>query len=251
MNMQVRDVMTRDVISVTAKQPILEAVQLMLNGRISGLPVIDADGKLTGIVTEGDFLRRGELGTQRHRPKWIEFLLGPGRLAAEYVHTDGRTVGEVMTSDPVAVTEDDSLQTVVELMEQRRVKRLPVLRDGRLVGIVSRANLMAALTELTRHTPAPAGDDGTIRDRILRALANIRWAPDVNVAVRNGVAELSGLITDERERKGLIVAIENVSGVREVHDHLVWVEPMSGTAFPSPEDEAKARSEDIGRCAAH
>jgi CBS domain-containing protein len=247
MNMQVRDVMTRTVVSVRANQSIVDAVQLMLQNRISGLPVVDAADKLVGIVTEGDFLRRGETGTERQRPRWLEFLAGPGRLAAEYVHTAGRTVEEVMTPDPCTVSEDDSLETVVELMERRHVKRLPVLRQGRLVGIVSRANIMAALTETAYYTHGPAGDDATIRDRILVTLSAIRWAPNVNVEVHDGVAELSGIITDERERKGLIVAAENVAGVRQVHDHLVWVEPMSGTAFPSAEDDAKARTAELSR----
>jgi CBS domain-containing protein len=249
MMMQVRDVMTRNVISVRASQSVLEAAELMLENRVSGLPVVDAAGALVGVVTEGDFLRRGEIGTQRQRPRWLEFLLGPGRLAAEYVHTTGRTVEEVMTPDPVTVSEDDSLETVVELMEHRHVKRLPVLRNGRIVGIVSRANLMDALTENARYAHGPAADDGTIRDRILAAIAGANWAPRINVAVHGGTAELSGIITDERERKALIVAAENVAGVKEVHDHLVWVEPMSGVAIPSAEDEAKA--EDAAERAVH
>jgi len=242
MTMQVRNVMTRNVISVPADETILKAVQLMLQNRISGLPVVDATGRLVGIVTEGDFLRRGEIGTQRQRPKWLEFLVGPGRLAAEYVHASGRKVDEVMTHDPYTVTEGDSLEMVVDLMERRRIKRLPVLRDGRMVGIVSRANLMHALASLARYMPPPAGDDSATRDRILAALAKQRWAPVVNVVVHNGVAELWGIIMDERERQALIVATENVAGVKEVHDHLVWVEPMFGMAIPSAEDEAKARA---------
>lgn len=251
MNMQVRDVMTRNVISVGAHQSVLEAAQLMLKHRISGLPVADAAGKLIGVVTEGDFLRRGEIDTQRQRPRWLEFLLGPGRLAEEYVHSSGRIVEEVMTANPCTVTEDDSLQTVVELMERRHVKRLPVLRDGRLVGIVSRANLMDALIELAHYPRGTSADDAALRDRILAALAKARWAPDIDVQVHDGIAELSGIITDEREREGLIVVAENVPGVKAVHDHLVWVEPMSGTALPSPEDQAKARAEQSARQGAH
>ena len=249
--MQVRDVMSRNVISVTADQSVLEAVQLMLHNRISGLPVLDPTGTLIGIVTEGDFLRRGEIGTQRQRPKWLEFLVGPGRLAAEYVHSSGRKVEEVMTRRPYTVTEDDSLETVVELMERYRVKRLPVLRDGQLVGIVSRANLMHALTERARYVQGAGGDDTTIRNRIISAIADARWAPNVEVNVHNGVAELSGMISDERERRALIVAAENVPGVREVHDHVVWVEPLSGTAFPSAEDETSAREKEIARSRTH
>jgi len=211
---------------------------MMLQNRISGLPVVDASGRLVGMVTEGDFLRRGEIGTERQRPKWLEILLGPGRMADEYVRSSGRKIEDVMTSDPVTVSEEDSLETVVELMERRHIKRLPVLRDGKMVGIVSRANLMHALVSLARDIETPAGGDAAIRDRILAAVAKQPWAPRINVVVKNGVVELWGTITDERERQGCIVTAENVAGVREVHDHLVWVEPMSGMAFPSPEDEA-------------
>jgi len=242
--MQVKDVMTRNVISVEANEPVLKAARLMLQNRISGLPVVDKEGELVGIVTEGDFLRRSEIGTQRRRPKWLEFIVGPGRLADEYVHTSGRKVEEIMTPDPFSVTENDSLETVVEVMERRRVKRLPVMRGGQMIGIVSRANLMHALASLARDDAhAPAGDDLAIRDRILAALGKEKWAPQPNVVVKNGVAELWGVITDERERQALIVATENIAGVKKVHDHLVWVEPMSGMAFPSAEDEAKERAE--------
>jgi CBS domain-containing protein len=243
MTVQVRDVMTRNVISVAAGETILNAVNTMLQNRISGLPVVDAQGNLIGMLTEGDFLRRGEIGTQRRRPKWMEFLVGPGRLADEYVHASGRKVEGVMTADPVTVAEDDSLETVVELMERRHIKRLPVLRDGNVVGIVSRANLMLALASLARETQAPTGGDAVIRDRILAGFEKQRWAPRVNVVVKNGVADLWGTIMDERERRACLIAVENVAGVNEVHDHLVWVEPMSGMAFPSSEDEANLRND--------
>jgi CBS domain-containing protein len=244
MTAQVRDVMTRNVIAVAPDQSVLEAAQIMLQNRISGLPVIGADGGLVGIVTEGDFLRRGEIGTQRQRPRWLEFLIGPGRLASEYVHASGRKVEELMTPEPCTVTEDDSLQTVVDLMERHRVKRLPVLRDDRVVGIVSRANLVGACIEFAHYQVAAAGDAAT-RERIVAALADASWSPRIEVTVRDGIAELSGVITDERERKAVIVAVENVGGVKAVHDHMVWVEPMSGAVFPSAEDEAAARAEQM------
>ena len=237
--MQVRDVMTRNVISVKADDSILSAARLMLQNRISGLPVLDASGALVGVVTEGDFLRRGELGTTKRRPRWVEFLLGPGKLAEEYVHQSGRKVFDVMTRDPRTVSEDDSLETVVAQMERHRVKRLPVMRQGKLVGIISRANLLHALASLAREAPASSGGDAAIRNRILEVLAKQHWALAVNVVVKNGIVELWGTIMDERERQACIVAVENVSGVKQVHDHLVWVEPMSGMAFPSAEDEAR------------
>jgi CBS domain-containing protein len=240
--MQVKDVMTRNVIAVRSDDQVLKAARLMLQNRISGLPVVDKNGALVGVVTEGDFLRRSELGTQRRRPKWLEFIVGPGKLAEEYVHASGRKVEEVMTPDPCVVGEDDALEKVVELMERRRIKRLPVVRDGRMVGIVSRANLMHALASLARDAVAPAGPDWAIRNQILTVLGNQHWAPNINVVVKNGVAEVWGCITDDRERQAIIVAVENVAGVKAVHDHMVWVEPMSAMAFPSPEDEAKERA---------
>jgi CBS domain-containing protein len=240
--MQVKDVMTRNVISVQSDDQVLKAARLMLQNRISGLPVIDKDGELVGIVTEGDFLRRSEIGTQRRRSKWLEFIVCPGKLAEDYVHASGRKVEEIMTPDPCVVGEDDPLEKVVELMERRRVKRLPVVRAGRMVGIVSRANLMHALASLARDVAPPAGPDWAIRNQILTALGNQHWAPNVNVVVKNGVAEVWGCITDDRERQGIIVAVENVAGVKQVHDHMVWVEPMSAMAFPSPEDDVKERA---------
>jgi CBS domain-containing protein len=240
--MKVQDVMTRKVISVKADDPVLLAARLMLQNRISGLPVLDETGNLVGMVTEGDFLRRGEIGTQRHRPKWLEFLIGPGRLANEYVRACGRKVGEVMTPEPYTITEDATLETVVELMEKHRIKRLPVVRDGRVVGIISRANLLHALAGLARQAAAPALNDSAIRDRCLGACDKQPWATDVNVVVRNGVVELWGTIFDYRERDAFVVAAENVAGVKAVHDHLVWVEPMSGMALLSTEDEARERA---------
>jgi CBS domain-containing protein len=230
--MQVKDVMTPKVISIEASESVVRAASLMLQNHISGLPVVDKDGELVGIVTEGDFLRRSELGTQRRRPKWLEFIVGPGRLADEYAHASGRKVEEVMTADPVTVGENDSLQAVVDLMERRRIKRLPVMRAGRVVGIVSRANLMHALTSLARdYEAAPGsstpGPDWAIRSEILESIANQPWAPEINVVVRNGVVELWGLITDEHQRQALMVAAENVAGVKQVRDHVSLIHGMS------------------------
>jgi len=240
--MQVKDIMTHNVISVATNETVRKAAQLMLQNRISGLPVVNQKGELVGIVTEGDFLRRSEIGTQRRRPKWLEFIAGPGKLAEEYVHSSGRKVEEIMTPEPYCVSEDDSLETVVTAMERHHVKRLPVLSNGKMIGIVSRANLMHALASLDREGGESVGSDWSIRNQILAALGKQHWAPNVNVVVRNGVVEMWGVITDDRERQGLIVLVENVPGVKEVHDHLVWVEPMSAMAFPSAEDEAKERA---------
>jgi len=242
MAMQARDVMSPRVILVEADAPVMRAVRLMLQNRISGLPVVGPRGELVGIVTESDFLRRGEIGTQRRRSRWLEFLIGHGRLADEYVHACGRKVEEVMTGDPFTISEDTPLDAVVQLMERHRIKRLPVVRDRRLVGIVSRANIMHALVSLASEAKAPPGNDAIIRGQILAECRKQPWASMTNVVVRNGVVELWGTITDGRERQALIVASENVPGVKAVHDHLVWIDPMSGFVVPSQEDEARAKA---------
>jgi CBS domain-containing protein len=229
--MRVKDVMTPKVISVGADETVVNAARLMLQYQISGLPVVGKEGELVGVVTEGDFLRRGELGTQRRRPKWLEFVLGSGKLAQEYVRASSKKVEDVMTPDPWTIGEDESLETAVDMMERRRIKRIPVTRGGRVVGIISRANLMHALASLARDASPPAGGDAAIRDSIMAAIASQDWAPQVNVIVKDGIVELYGVVTDDRERQGLAVAAQNVSGVKRVVNHLVWVEPISGMVF--------------------
>lgn len=244
--MQAKDVMTPRVISVGPKATILEGIRLMLQNKISGLPVLDRAGGLIGIVTEGDFLRRAETGTQPRRPRWLEFLLGPGALAAEYVHAHGRKIEEVMTRDPVTVHEDAELQDVVQIMEKRRIKRVPVMRGGEVVGIVSRANLLHALASLARESQATGGDDADIRARLMKELNREKWAPValLNIVVRNGIVELWGTVTDDRERMALVVAAENIPGVKEVRDHLAWVEPVSGMVVRDG-GEAAGRAEAV------
>jgi CBS-domain-containing membrane protein len=216
----------------------------MLQRRVSGLPVVDADGRLIGIVTEGDFLRRVETGTLRRRSRWIELLLGPGRLADEYSRSHGRKVSEVMTPDPQTVTEETTLESIVTLMEKRQVKRLPVVSGERVVGLVSRANLLHALASLSREARPAEQSDAAIRAALLAELSKQPWAPValIDPIVRNGVVELWGTITDERERSALVVAAENVLGVQAVRDHLAWVDATSGmVVYQSPQpDRAKA-----------
>jgi CBS domain-containing protein len=237
--MQVKDVMTSPVISVEPDASIWQAVRIMLQRRISGLPVIDKHGRLVGMVSEGDFLRRAETGTQRRRPNWLEFLMGPGRLADEYTRSHGRKIQDIMTPDPVTVTEETSLDEVVRTMEQRRIKRLPVVRGNEVVGIVSRANLMHALAGIARELVPTTATDEAIRAQLLTELAKEPWAPValIDVVVRNGVVELWGTITEERQRQALIAAAENVPGVKAVHDRLCWVDAMSGVLTYEPSEE--------------
>jgi CBS domain-containing protein len=234
--MRAADVMTPDPVCVSPDASITDAVRLMLERKFSGLPVVDAGGSVVGIVTEGDLLRRTETGTQRKRTRWIEFLMGPRRLASEY--TSGRKVGDVMTAQVRTVTEDAPLEEIVHLMERHQINRVLVVRDGKLVGIVTRANLLHALATIAAETkPGPASDT-SIRERLYADLKAQPWAPVglINVVVRNGVVHLSGTLLDERHREAIRVAAERIPGVKAIEDHLVWVDPVSGMVMPAFEE---------------
>jgi CBS domain-containing protein len=241
--MRAHQIMTKPVFTVLPDATILEAATLMLRRHISGLPVVDAAGNLVGIVSEGDFIRRSEIGTQRRRSRFLRLILGPGQAATDFVHEHGCKIAEIMTHDPLTITEDTPLETIVTLMEKNKLKRLPVMRGEKLVGIVSRANLLQAVASLARYVPDPTADDDHIRNRIIDALARKDWCPhSPSVIVRDGVVNLGGIITDERSRQAAIVCAENIDGVKKVHDHLCWVDPMSGLYFIAPEDEELAKA---------
>jgi CBS domain-containing protein len=228
--MKAKDVMMTGVISVTPETPVIRAAELMLQYDISGFPVIERSGKLVGIVTEGDLLRRVETGTERSRTRRLDPPLGPGRLADEYVHAHGRTVGQIMSREVATVTEEAPLGEIVAVMESRRIKRVVVLRSETVVGIVSRRDLLHALVVGAKKAAPSPGGDGMIRERILAEIAKETWVPPrpVGVSVREGVVELRGVIADERQRLALRVLAENVPGVKEVHDRLVWTGSDSG-----------------------
>jgi CBS domain-containing protein len=236
--------MTRKVISVKPDTPVLDAANIMLQRHISGLPVIGDSGALAGIVSESDFMRRGEIGTQTPRIRWLDWVVGPGKAAAEYVHEHGRRVGEIMTRDNLCTaTEDMPLDQLVRLMQRRHVKRLPVVRGDTLVGIVTRSDLLRAVASLARDVPDPTADDDHIRDRVIASIENNEWQPmQLGVTVRDGIVHLSGMISAESYRRAAVVAAENVSGVKLVHDHLYLFDPTSGMAFRSPEDEEWAKT---------
>jgi CBS domain-containing protein len=241
--MRAHQIMTRSVTAISPDATILEAANTMLRQHVSGLPVVNAGGQLVGVVSEGDFIRRSEIGTQRKRGRWLKFLLGAGAAATDYVHEHGRKVSEVMTGDPITVAEDATLEEIVNAMETNGVKRLPVMRGDRLVGIVSRANLLQAVASLAREIPDPTADDDHIRSRVIAAIEKNDWSPfGLNVIVCDGIVHLSGVITDESSRRAAVVAAENIAGVKKVHDHLCWVDTISGTYLESPEDVEMAKA---------
>jgi CBS domain-containing protein len=238
--MIVSDVMTRKVLSVAPDDTVDNAVNLMLRHGISGLLVVDAQGTLAGVVTEGDLLRRDEIGTERHRPWWLRVLVSPGKQALDFTRTHGRKVSDIMTPEVICVDVATPLEEVVETMEKQRVKRLAVTEKGHVVGVIARSDLLRALLSHERENVSTSTqqDDRTVRANILAALEAASWAPmtTLNVTVAKGVADVWGTITNADERRGICVIVENVPGVKAVHDHLVFVEPYTGTVIESPDD---------------
>jgi len=236
--MKAQDIMSRRVITVKRDSDLQQAIAIMLEHGISGMPVTNENGALVGMLTEGDLLRRSELGTERRRPRWLEFLIGPGKLAAEYTHAHGRSVADAMSESLHYATPDMPLQQVVDMMERQRIKRVPVLDQGRLVGIITRANLLRALALAAPTLPASSPSDQQIRQQLQTELAASAWAPCsmLDVVVQQGEVHLYGTILDGREREALCVAARNTPGVTAVHDHLVWCEPTSGMVVETPSE---------------
>ena len=220
--MRAHQIMATQVVTVGPDTPIADAVETMLRYHVSGLPVVDAAGHLVGIISEADFIRRAEIGTQHKRGRWLQFFAGVNRIAADFVHEHGRKVGDVMTPDPLTITEDASLDAVAVTMEAHNIKRLPVMRGDRLVGIVTRADFLPAIARLARNDPTANIEDDRIRGEILAEIGQAAWRPcKLKVTVSDGVATLSGVVTGQNARRAAIVAAENVPGAREVHDDLI------------------------------
>jgi CBS domain-containing protein len=223
--MRAIDVMVRDVVTVHPDLDVAEAIKLLAAHDVSALPVIGADGKLVGMLSEADLLHRVEIGTETRRPRWLESLTGASTLAAEFAKSHGQKVGEVMTEGVVSVGEDTPLAEIASLFEKKRIKRVPVVKDGELVGIVSRSNLIQALASAIGHGEEHDDDDRRIRQELLSRLAEQEWTDfgDRNVTVSGRVAHLWGLVGTEAEHKALLALAEGVPGVTRVSDEMIPV----------------------------
>jgi len=221
--MKAADLMTANVVTVVEDATAQEAATLMLSHRISALPVVDRSGELVGIVSEGDLMRRTELGTERERPWWLELLSTNRNLAGDYVKAHGRKVSEVMTRKLVTAAPNTPINAIALLLEKHAIKRVPILDHGKLVGIVARANLLQALAGMKVETPArQAGKDTEIREEILARLRGAPWRPWLfNVTVHEGVADLWGIADAAEEKTAAGVAAENAPGVVSVNNHII------------------------------
>ena len=212
--------MTSDVVCVGPEEPVREVAVTMLTHRISGVPVVDAGRRILGVVSEGDLIRRPELETDRTRGRWLNFFLSDEERARDFVKTHGLKAREVMTQPAVCVEPDTPLAEVVRLMERSRVKRLPVVANGTLAGIVTRADLLRAFASQARRPVVTT--DQQLRDKVAAMLRNEDWAVGamVNVEVEAGVVRLWGTVESAAQREALILAVRSVPGVRDMQAHL-------------------------------
>ena len=228
------DIMTPDVITVTAETPVPLIVKLLLARGISGVPVVDAAGAVVGVVSEGDLLRRAELGTQKRRGAWRTFFTGTASLAEDYVRAHGACAADIMTRDVACVAPTTPIADIADLMEDRRIKRVPVVDGTRLVGIVSRANLLRAFASMAPETKAMSAGDDAIRSGLLKELAAQPWnrRSDNSVVVTDGVVHLWGLVTNREEQRAMELAATGVPGVKAVQSHMIILSEEPYPLYP-------------------
>lgn len=231
--MRAKDVMTTNVATLTPEMTVSEAAALFLSRRISGAPVVDAGGEVVGMMSEGDLLHRVETGTVKRRSWWLQLFTTPDQQAMDFIKSHASRVKDVMTTPVISVTEDTPLADVADLLEGRRIRRVPVVRDGRLVGIISRADLLRGIAASgTGREEVVSTDDASLRARIEKELQNQSWAAGatVNVIVKDGVAHIWGMVHTDAERRALGTAAERVPGVRRVENKVSLLPASYGAA---------------------
>jgi len=221
--MKAADVMVPNVITVSPEATVEDVAEILLANRISGLPVVDNNGTLVGIVTEGDLLRRSETHTNRSPSRWVALLIGKQGLACEFVKAHARKVADIMSRDVIVAAPDTELRDIAALLENKRIKRIPIVSDGRLMGIVSRSNLVQALATVRKEVnAATATSDTMIREEVISRLTAEPWtkAYRINVIVHDGTVELWGTVKSAAEKQAVRVAVELMPGVRAIKNNL-------------------------------
>jgi len=233
--MHAAEVMTKDVITVGPKAEVKEIVDLMIKNRISAIPVVDDNQHVLGIVSEGDLMRRVENETDKRESWWLKSLFSGRSDADSYIKSHARRAEDLMTAKPFTVTEDMPLYKIAQTLEEHHIKRVPVVRDKKLVGIVSRSNLLQGFSVAAPDEEAAGtADDHTLREKVMRELNNNAGVSSnaINVVVCDGIVSLFGLVTDAKEQKAAKVAAESVSGVKEVKNYLNIGHAVLGGAGP-------------------
>jgi CBS-domain-containing membrane protein len=224
------DIMVTNVITVGPDASVQDVANLLLRYRISAVPVVTSTGEILGIVSEGDLINRPEAETSHRKSWWLDALASNESLAAEYVRSHSRQVTDVMTREVITAAPETPVSDVAALLEKNRIKRVPIVKDGKIVGIVSRANLLQGLASLKDKGPRARPDDSALRERIMRKLENEPWARPalISITVQDGTVELWGIVESETEKKAVHVLAEGTAGVRSVSDHLTVRPRLSG-----------------------
>jgi CBS domain-containing protein len=221
--MKASDVMVCNVITVGPDATVQEVADILLRNRISAVPVVSTSGEMLGIVSEGDLLNRPEAQTSHRKSWWLDALASNETLAAEYVKSHSRRVADVMTCDVITAAPDTTVAEIAALLEKNSIKRVPIVENSRIVGIVSRANLLQGLASMGKNAPSTRPDDSAIRDKVMAKLRNERWTRPalISVTVCDGTVELWGIVESQAERKAVHVLAEVTPGVRAVNDNLM------------------------------
>jgi CBS domain-containing protein len=216
--------MTTHVVTIDVNASVRELADLLVKRGISAVPVVGSKGEIVGIVSEGDLMRRAEIGTAKSRPWWLQALTGEYALAADFIKANAQKVGDVMTRDVITASPDAPLSAIARLLERHAIKRVPIVHNKQLVGIVSRANLVQSFASLQKKPHFELSPtDSAIRDRIMNRLENEPWAHTslLNVLVNDGVVDLWGIVHTAIEKDAVRVAAESTAGVRAVNDNLI------------------------------
>jgi CBS domain-containing protein len=225
--MRASQIMSKMVVVIAADDSVYDAAESILNSGISAAPVVDAGGKMIGIVSEADLMHRPELGTVPGK-SWLERLLADDTVVAkDFIRSHSHRVADVMTKSVVSADEHATVKEIAALMRRHNVKRIPILRDGKLVGIVSRSNLLQGLLAREPSSLNGKADDEALRTAVIATLAKRGWAsaPTTNVVSRDGVIHLWGYVDNDTVKKAYEVAAENVHGVRRVKNHIMVIPP--------------------------
>jgi len=218
-----RDLMTTDLVTAYPDTTVVEAANYMLRFLVSGLPVVDSKGALVGMITAGDLMRRAELATELHLGGFGQFRAGNERLAADYSRAHGKLVRHAMTTALFTVSEDTPMQEIADIMGRHNIKRVLVTEGTKLLGLVSRTDLLRALVSTVRQRQETLCDDNEIKRRLFAIYTREPWAPlaDIGISVKSGIVDLAGSVGTEAQRMALVAAAESIPGVKSVTDHLV------------------------------
>ena len=233
--MQAKDIMTSLAITVGPDTQVDEIANLMYQNHISAVPVVNDQNRLLGIVSEGDLLHRQEVGTEVHRSWWLTLFTSAEQRARDYVKSHAKTAADIMTRRLVTVSEDTPVSEIADLLERHRIKRVPVVKNGQLIGIVSRANIIQALAVRGQGSISQsiASDDSAIRAQLLQTIRSELGivGATINIIVENGVVHLWGMVDNADQRKAVEVAAQNITGVSEVDNRLSLFSRLQGSGI--------------------